>query len=89
MTTLEVTCAFCIAASTHLLDVLWSEVLARGLQQLTDIGSWEEFGQRRVRCGRASHWAVTCSVGELVTHEPGAEAPARVWLVQICPVEKP
>lgn len=34
------------AAGTHLLDVLWSKVLARGLQQFMDIGSWEGFRQR-------------------------------------------
>jgi len=32
---------------THLFDVPRSEVLTQGLQQLMDIGSWEEFGQKK------------------------------------------
>lgn len=38
-------------AGTHLLYVPRSEVLTRRLQQLMDIGSWEEFGKRVVRLG--------------------------------------
>lgn len=80
----------CTAAGTHLLDVPQSEVLARGLQQLMDIGSWERFGRRETEV-----WAClplgrhplrggnqSC-MNQIRSHLPGSGLP------RICPVEKP